>query len=30
VSQNVYKGGTWRLLRDLSRALREHDRLLVI
>ena len=23
VSQNAYKGGTWRLLRDLSRALLE-------
>ena len=26
VSQNAYKGGTWRLLRDLSRALREQRR----
>jgi hypothetical protein len=23
VSQSAYKGGTWRLLRDLARALRE-------
>lgn len=29
VSQNAYKGGTWRLLRELSRALREQNRWLV-
>jgi len=26
VSQNAYKGGTWRRLRELSRALREQHR----
>ena len=26
VSRNAYKGGTWRLLRELSRALREQSR----
>jgi hypothetical protein len=26
VSQNACKGGTWRLLRELSRVLREQDR----
>jgi len=26
VSQNAYKGGTWRLLRELSRALRKQKR----
>jgi hypothetical protein len=29
VSQNAYKGGTWRLQRELSGALREHNRRLV-
>ena len=29
VSQNAYKGGTWRMLRELSRALREQNRRLV-
>lgn len=29
VSQNAYKGGTWRLLRELSRVLREQNRRLV-
>ena len=29
VSRNAYKGGTWRLLRELSRALREQSRKLV-
>ena len=28
-SQNAYKGGTWQLLRDLSRVLREQNRRLV-
>ena len=26
VAQNGYKGGTWRLIRDLARALREQQR----
>jgi len=26
VSRNAYKGGTWRLLRELSRVLREHKK----
>lgn len=26
VSQNAYKGGTWRLLRELVRVLREQNR----
>ena len=26
VSRNAYKGGTWKTLRDLSRALREQKR----
>jgi hypothetical protein len=29
VSQNAYKDGTWWLLRELSRALREQNRQLV-
>lgn len=29
VSQHAYKGGTWRMLRDLSRTLREQNRRLV-
>lgn len=29
VSQNAYKGGTWRMLRELSRALWEQNRRLV-
>lgn len=29
VSQNAYTGGTWRLLRDLSRVLRDQNRRLV-
>ena len=29
VSKNADKGGTWRLLRELSRALREQNRWLV-
>ena len=29
VSRNAYKGGAWRLLRELSRALREQNRRLV-
>ena len=29
VSQNPYKGGAWRLLRELSRALREHKKALL-
>ena len=29
VSQNAFKGGTWRLLRELSSALREQSRRLV-
>jgi hypothetical protein len=29
VSQNAYKGGSWRMLRELSRALREQNRRLV-
>lgn len=29
VSQNAYKGGTWRLLRELSLALREQNQRLV-
>jgi hypothetical protein len=29
VSQNAYKGGIWRTLRELSRALREQNRRLV-
>jgi hypothetical protein len=29
VSQNAYKGGTWRLLGELSHALREQNRRLV-
>jgi hypothetical protein len=29
VSQNANKGGTWRMLRELSRALREQNRRLV-
>jgi len=29
VSRNAFKGGEWRLLRELSRALREQNRRLV-
>ena len=29
VSQNAYKGGTWRMLRQLSRALRDQNRRLI-
>jgi len=29
VSQNAYKGSTWRPLRELSRALREHKKVLL-
>ena len=29
VSRNAYKGGTWRLLRELSRMLREQKKALI-
>ncbi len=28
VARNAYKGGTWRILRELGRALREHRKLI--